>query len=222
MDLARLKGMDAEAAHALKNAGVPDAGELAAIDDLDGLAARSGLPRERVESLRDEARTRVEQLFERAGIRDPRELLTSDPEDIARRTGLSVPALAAYRAHAQRHVERQPPAAVDRVLLSERSSRARVEARGRVHEGVAIVTARLNEDDADLLARAGGDAVVLKERAATAAARVGGETFPALPIFRLREPGEDGPAEMRVRVAEIKDRAPPEAKRGILGRFRKG
>lgn len=222
MDLARLKGMDAEAAHALKHAGVADVGELAAVDDVDGLAGRSGLPRERVEALRDEARTRVEQVLERAGIRDPRELLTSDPEDLARRTGLSVPALVAYRAHAQRHVQGTPAPSIDRVLLSERSSRARVEARGRVHEGVAIVTARLNEDDADLLARAGGDAVVLKERAATAAARVGGETYPALPIFRLREPGENGPAEMRVRVAEIKDRAPLDAKRKILGRFRKG
>lgn len=221
MDLARLQGMDAEAAHALKNAGIPDAGELAAIDDVDGLAERSGLPRERVEALRDEARARVEQLFERAGIRDPRELLTSDPADIARRTGLTVAALVAYRSHAERHVEREPASSVDRVLLSERSSKARVEVQGRAHEGVAIVTARLNEDDAELLARAGGDAVVLKERAATAAVRVGGETFPALPIFRLREPGEDGPPEMRVRVAEIKDHKAEEPKRGFLARFRR-
>lgn len=104
----------------------------------------------------------------------------------------------------------------DRVVLLETSSKARVVRAGVAQEGLPIVTARVNDEDAKLLDGVTGDAVLLKERATTARVRLGGELLAPLPIYKADAAG----VETRVRVAEIKDR-PAEPRRGLLARLRR-
>lgn len=102
------------------------------------------------------------------------------------------------------------PIAEDAVVLLEGSPLARVRLGGSVHDAVRIVIAGPIERDIEVLSRAAGDVILLKEGATTAPVRVGERVRLSLPLYK--EKREEGRVrEVRVRVARIVPRRPPGA-----------
>lgn len=224
MELSSIPEIGPVNAGILAEGGVRTAAELAAHADIEALAQRTRMAPGRLEAFRAAVWSHLEAILEGAGVRDLDQLADADVSALAASTGLAPDSLALFQSAARQKLGRSPSGAPlaeaqaaarpDRVILSDGRATARVSLGGILHAGLAIVTLRMEEDEADVLARAPGDAVLLKERAVTAPARVGGVLHRDLPIYK--EQARDGGAtdEIRVRVAEIKDRrraasAPP-------------
>lgn len=205
MDLARIPDIGPVHAGILREAGITTVAELAALTDVEGLAARTKVHPATLEALQAAARAHVESLLEAAGVHGMEELARADLDVLAEGTGIPRSSLETFQRAARAKVTPLP----DRVLLAEGRATARVSLQGEVRSGLAIVTLRMEEDEEAVLARVGGDAVLLKERAATAPVRIGGVVHRALPIYKEIPVTDAAPQETRVRVAAIKDRKLP-------------
>lgn len=186
---------------ALAEAGVGDPADLAEAD-VDRLAERTGLSRETLTRYQGAAKAAVQRALENAGYRDDRALAAMELEDAIMKTNIAAPHLARIRDDARARLDSR---ASWKVVLSEAAPVARVHLREPV-ESVALLTARVDEDDASALARTATDAVLLRPTFDVATVRVGGEVHRDLPLYRLRRsPGADEPQEVRVRVADVRD-----------------
>lgn len=96
-----------------------------------------------------------------------------------------------------------------RVVLKDHSATARVQIGESWHEGVPIVTARVNDDAQDIITTMNADAVILQENATHALVRIEGFVHSSVPIFK---------DEVRVRVHEIRERQPAKDG-GMMGRL---
>lgn len=203
MQVSALPGGDADVEKALLQAGVPNAEQLSRQPDLASLAQRSGVALERLAALQDSARAEIERALQEAGVADESVLANADLALIAQRTGMPLVELARFRELARAAVGLPPEPT--RVLLREGAPTATVRFGATTVDDLPILTAAPREDATqDALQRFPGDAVVLQAGAATATARLAGATHASLPLFKLHEDG----SEIRVRVADIRERAP--------------
>lgn len=97
-----------------------------------------------------------------------------------------------------------------KVVLRDHSATARVLIGEAWHEGVPIVTARVHDDAQDIITAMNVDAVVLQENATHALVRIEGFVHSSVPIFK---------DDIRVRVHEIRERAPAKKEGGTMSRF---
>lgn len=216
VDLARIPEIGPDHARVLSEAGVRTAADLAALSDVHDLSRRTGLGLATLDAYRAAAWGLMEGLLEKAGVRGLDELARADLGPLAEATGIPRERLATFQAAARDRTAAAAPAPAprDRVILSEGRATARVSLGGALHEGLAIVTLRMEEDEAAVLERVPADAVLLKERAATAPARIGGALHRDLPIYKeqpravVDDAGGSAVEEVRVRVREIKDQRP--------------
>lgn len=215
MDLDSVPEIGPAFAQKLRDAGVANVEAFVVTEDLPALAERSGIDRERLESFRDAARGRVEQVLAEAGVTGPEGLATADHVALSMRTGLSVDYLARYREAAQ-HVLDGPEA---KVVLVEGAPVARVHLSGATHHAVPLVTATAAEDDDAVLTRAGGDAVLLKPETDAVPVLIAGITHRAIPLFKERRKEGGEVEEVRVRVVSIREVEEKPAKKGGLGRL---
>ena len=216
MDLASVPEIGRTFARKLQDAGVENVEAFVVTEDLAALAARSGVDEERLASFRDAARERVEQVLAEAGIHGPEALAAADHVALSERTGLSVDYIARYRAAAQHAVD-GPEA---KVVLVEGAPVARVHLSGATHHAVPLVTAGAADDEDAVLARAGGDAVVLRPQAEAASVLIAGVTHRALPLFKERRKEAGEMEEVRVRIVEIREVPAEEPKKkGGLGKL---
>lgn len=212
MDLASVPEIGPSFAKKLQDAGVENVESLVVWSDLDALAERSGVDRERLESFRDAARGHVERVLAEAGVNGPEDLAAADAPALSERTGLSTTYLARYREAAQ-HVVDGPEA---KVVLVDGAPVARVHLAGATHHAVPLVTAKPEDDDDTALARALGDAVLLKAERDTVPVLIGGVTHRDLPLFKERRKDGGEIEEVRVRVSQVNEvQAKPEKKGGI-------
>ena len=228
MEISGIPGMDPAHADAFAEAGLTSATELAVAMDLHALAQRTGVERETIEAYQAGARAQLESRLESAGVRGVEDLARADLDRLSATSGIPRAHLEAFQGAARARLGEiivdEPPAAEpaaaapprpalpDRVILSEGRATARVVLEGRERAGLSIVTLRMDEDEAHVLERAPGDAVLLRERAATAPARVDGVLHRDLPIYKARDAADgSGAEEIRVRVSAIKDRRPAPA-----------
>lgn len=229
MDVRFVPGVSNEDAAALAQAGIRSVAQLRAADPAAATPA-SGLSRERLEELvRAAVATRIltdipgldadalAVLLEH-GITDPDALAREDADALATRTGLDAEAIRGWQGAPR----------AEKILL--KGSVASVLFGGEWRTGVPIVTAMHADEIEAALASLDGDAVVLMQGSAEAIARVGEETFEAVPLYKERiARAEDGKGdvveEIRIRVEEIRPRRAPEpeepAGRGFLGRLRR-
>lgn len=212
MDLAYVPEIGPAFAQKIAGAGVPNVEALAVWDDLDALALRAGIDRDRIESFRDAARAHLERALADAGVQGPEALAVADVAALAQRTGLDREHLARYQRRAQD--------ALGKVVLLEGAPVARVHVGDATHHAVPLVTATQADDDDAVLARAGGDAVLLKPALDVVPVLIGGVTHRALPLYKERRAAEGVLEEVRVRVSAIRDVPPEEpAKKGGIGKL---
>lgn len=215
MELSRIPDIGPVYASILAEAGVATVADLAAVTDLEALAARTKVHPATLDAFRAAAAAHVQSLLEGAGVHGPEELARADVDALAASTGLARSSLVTYRRAARAKLglpEEDPvakPLPADRVILADGRATARVSLNGEIRAGVAIVTLFEGEDEAGALESAKGDAVLLRERAVTAPVRVDGVLHRDLPIFKEQAAEAEAPREIRVRVTEIKDRARP-------------
>lgn len=212
MDLAAVPEIGPAFAPKIGEAGLPTVEALAVWEDLEALATRSGIDRDRLGSFRDAARASVERALADAGVDGPAALAVADVGALAERTGLD-------RAHLERY-QRRARDALGKVVLLEGAPVARVQVGDATHHAIALLTATQADDEDAVLARAGGDAVLLKPDAEVVPALIAGVTHRALPLYKERR-GEDGAVEeVRVRIAQIREIPPEEPKKkGGIGRM---
>ena len=215
MDLASVPVIGPSFAARLRDAGVDTVEAFVVTEDLHRLTAESGIPLDRLESFRDAARERVEKVLADAGITGPEQLAQADHVALSMKTGLSVEYLARYREAAQHAVD-GPEA---KVVLVDGAPVARVHLAGVTHHAVPLVTATAADEDDVVLARAGGDAVLLKPQAEKVPVLIAGITHRELPLFKERRKDGGEVEEVRVRVAEIRDVEAKPEKKGGLGRL---
>lgn len=184
-------------AEKIREAGIPNAEALAVWEDLPALAERADIGVERLESFRDAARAAVERVLAASGVEGPEQLALADVDALADRTGLE-------RAYLERY-QRRAQDAVGKVVLAESAPVARVEVGGQTHHAVPLVTAGFGDDEAAVLSRAGGDAVLLRPRVQVVSALIGGSTHRGLALYKERRRGNGDVEEVRVRVSEIRD-----------------
>ena len=161
-----------------------------------------------------------------AGVDRVSKLALSDPADLAHRTGLPEARLAAWIAEARGGSATPGRSAAvakasmrgARVVLAEGLQRARVKVEQDVVAELPIITARVKESVEVKLKEFQGNVVVLKEKADTALIRVEQEVYEGLPLFK--EKLEEGAAEVRVRVAEIREKRVEPVVRNIGTRLR--
>lgn len=208
MELATVPEIGPEFAGKLVEAGIPNAEALAVWEDVDALAQRAGIDAERVESFRDAARSEMERILTGAGVEGPEALAVADVGALAERTGLE-------RAYLERY-QRRAQDALGRVVLLDDVAVARVHVGASTHHAVQLVTATAADEDDAVLARAGGDAVLLKPARDVAPVHIAGITHRALPLYKERRT-DTGVEEVRVRIAEIRE-VTDEKKKG-LGRL---
>jgi hypothetical protein len=227
MHLSRIPDI-AEHADTLAGAGLTTAAELAAITDLEALSQRTSMDRATLAGLQAAARAHLEGMLEEAGVRGLDDLAEADLDALSARSGIPRANLETLQDAARAKLGLPPapraaaPALPDRVVLMDGRASARVHLQGVERAGLAIVTLRMDEDEAAVLARAPGDAVLLRERAVTAPVRLDGVVHRDLPIYKERPVAQgEGREEIRVRVTEIKDRkgqahgAPAQAAGGV-------
>lgn len=219
MDLASVPEIGPSFAAKLRDAGIENVEAFVVTEDLLALSARSGIDEGRLESFRDAARERVERVLAEAGVNGPEELAAADHVALSMRTALSVEYLARYRQAAQHAVD-GPEA---KVVLVDGAPVARVHLAGATHHAVPLVTAGPTDDADAILARAGGDAVLLRPQAETVPVLIAGITHRELPLFKERRREGGDTEEVRVRVVEIRETQPPgekaPKKSGGLGRL---
>ena len=201
MELTSIPDLGATYAQMLRDAGVGSVAALAGVTDLDALAATTRIHAATLETFRAAAREMMERALGEAGVASPEDLVNADIEALVTRSGIERQHLARYQQAARERLG-LAPALPDRVVLRDGSAKAVVHHAGAAHEGVALVTVRIAEDEADALGRAGESAVVLKEKSPTAPVRLAGRDVGPLPIYKQREDG----SEFRVRVASVKER----------------
>jgi len=102
MDLARVHEIPPEDAKRLREAGIDSAATLAAVDDVDALAARAGIPPEALDAHRAAARAAMERVFADAGVGHEADLATANPREIAVATGLPLAQVEQFQAAAQK------------------------------------------------------------------------------------------------------------------------
>lgn len=220
MDLASVPEIGSSFARKLQDAGCENAEALVVWEDIGALAERSGIDHERLESFRDAARARVERVLADVGVTSPEQLATADPAELSERTGLSIAYLDRYR-HAAQHAVDGPGA---KVVLVDGAPVARVHLAGATHHAVPLLTAGVFDEDDAVLARAGGDAVLLKVDRDAVPALIGGITHRDLPLYKERRKDGGEIEEIRVRVTQIRDvpvagESAKEEKKGGLGRL---
>ncbi|MFA5861539.1 MAG: hypothetical protein WDA16_07575 [Candidatus Thermoplasmatota archaeon] len=203
MQVRTLPGGDADVEKSLLQAGVPNVEQLSRQHDLAALAHRSGITQERLVALQEAAREGVERALHEADVADETALAHADIITVAQKTGIALVELARFRELARAAVGLPPEPT--RVLLRDGAPTAIVRFGPASVENVVILTAAPREDASqEALHRFPGDAVVLQAGAATATARLAGSTHAALPLFKLNDDG----SELRVRVADIRERGP--------------
>lgn len=157
-----------------------------------------------------------------AGVRTVDELRHVDVEDVARRTGLRPAQLEGWRNEAARALEEGVEAAAKvteaaaveaekaAVVLRDRATTAKVRIRGVMHDNFPIITAKIEESQAEIAKTIEENAVLLKEQADTAWVRVEGEWHKNVPLFKEKlAEGErvagQAMEEVRVFVKEIRE-----------------
>lgn len=220
MHLSRIPDIGPEHADILAGAGLTTAAQLAAITDLEALSQRTSVDQETLAGLQAAARAHLERMLEEAGVRGVEDLADADLDQLSATSGIPRANLESFQDAAREKLGLAPlpraaarPALPDRVVLADGRATARVHLAGAERAGLAIVTLRMDDDEAAVLARAPGDAVLLRERAVTAPVRLDGVVHRDLPIYKERAvEGSEAKEEIRVRVTEIKDKArAPEA-----------
>jgi hypothetical protein len=217
MHLSRIAEIGPHHADVLAGAGLTTAAELAAVADLEALSQRTNVHPSTLEALQAAARAHLERMLEAAGVRGVEDLADADLDALSRESGIPRANLETFQDAARQKLGLPParreaaparPALPDRVVLMDGRATARVHLQGEARAGLAIVTLRMDEDEAAVLSRAPGDAVLLRERAVTAPVRLGGVVHRDLPIYKERPVAEGAEAreEIRVRVTQIKDR----------------
>ena len=197
MELSSVPEVGPSFAEKLREAGVPNAEALAVWEDLPALGERAEIDLDRVESFRDAARAKTEETLSAAGVSGPEALALADVEELSQRTGIE-------RAYLERY-QRRAQDAVGKVVLADAAPVARVEVAGQTHHAVPLVTATPGDDENAVLARAGGDAVLLRPRASVVSALIGGQAHRGLALYKERRGSTGDVEEVRVRVAEIRD-----------------
>lgn len=203
MHLSAVPEIDNETADKLLAAGVPNAEALSIWEDIVGLEERLGVGEGRVEGWRDAARQAVERALQTAGIQGPEMLATAELVPLSDKTRIEI----AYLAHYQRKARDS----LGKVVLAEAAPIARVHLGEDRHEAVPLVTAGWSDEDDAVLARAGGNAVLLKPSAEVVLAVIGGVTHRALPLYKERRSDDGAIEEVRVRVVEIREVLPGQA-----------
>lgn len=209
---------DAARAHlerVLSDAGVLDPASLAEAD-MATISAQTGIDEAYLARYQSSARDYIAAALSREGLSEPSSLATAeDLAGVAERTGIQLAALVRLRDGARERAA--TPAQPDRVLLVEGAALARVRVAGVEVRDVALVTPGPSDAvDEDVLVRAGGDAVLLREGADVVPALVGGVTHRGLPLYKERRRGEGDAEEVRIRVREIRE---VRESKGMLGRF---
>jgi hypothetical protein len=155
-------------------------------------------------------------------VRTVEELRHIDVEDIAQRTGLKPAQLETWRNEAARTLEQGVEAAAKAteraaveaekaaVVLRDRATTARVRVHGILHENFPIITAKLDESQAEIAKTIEENAVLLKEQADTAWVRLEGEWHKNVPIFKEKlaegeKAARGAVEEVRVFVKEIRE-----------------
>jgi transposase-like protein len=157
-----------------------------------------------------------------AGVRTVEELRAINVEDIAQRTGLKPAQLQGWRDEAARALAQGVEAAAQAtsqaaeeaekaaVVLRDRATTAKVRLHGVLHENFPIITAKLDESQAEVSRTIQENAVLLKEQADTAWVRIEGEWHKNVPLFKEKLAEGEAAAkgaveEVRVFVKEIKE-----------------
>lgn len=185
---------------ALAEAGVADPADLAAAD-VESLSDRTGLSRGTLVRYQGAAKAAVQRALENAGFRDDHALAAMELEDAIMKTNIGATHLARMRDEARARLESR---ATWRIVLAESAPIARVHLKEAV-ENVALLTARMDEDDASALARTATDAVLLRPTFDVATVRVGGETHREIPLYKERRSASGDLQEIRIRVADVRD-----------------
>lgn len=157
-----------------------------------------------------------------AGVKTLEELRNIDVQDMAERTGLKGDQLRKWRDEAARALEEGvetaakaiPRAAAEAqkvvVVLKDRATTAQVRVRGVMHDNFPIITAKLDESQAEIAKTIEENAVLLKEQADTAWVKIEGEWHKNVPLFKQKlAEGETAARgaleEVRVFVKEIRE-----------------
>lgn len=185
----------------LAEAGVGDPADLATAD-VEALSGKTGLSRETLVRYQSAAQSAVERALENAGYRDDATLAAMELEDAIMKTGIGATHLARFRDEARQRLDSR---ATWKVVLAEAAPLARVHLQ-QAHEGVQLLTARPDEEEALAFARSATDAVVLKPATDVAVVRIGGEVHRDLPLYKERRDAASGELrEIRVRIADVRD-----------------
>lgn len=209
MDLTEIAGIGPGYQDRLTGAGVPDVAALARHDDLDALATATGIPRAKLGEFAEAARRMAEHPS------------TETDESAGPDAGHEhAEGPASTREAAEELVMAVRQAAEEmRVVLTERASTARVRLKGMWHDDVHIVPAKDDENERSIAEALKRNAVILRGKTETAVAVINDEVHENLPIFqeRLKKGAKDVREEVRVRVAEVRERAAsPESPLGKL------
>ena len=157
-----------------------------------------------------------------AGVKTVEDLRHVDVGALASETGIKAATLEAWRNEAARALEQGVEAAAQAterasaeadkaaVVLKDRATTARVRVNGVMHENFPIITAKLEESQAEIAKTIDENAVLLKEQADTAWVRIEGEWQKNVPIFKERLAEGERAArgaveEVRVFVKEIRE-----------------
>lgn len=143
------------------------------------------------------------------GVATVEDLASADAEKLADDLGVPVERARAFVREAQSLADAgaAAPEASWRVVLRDRAATATLRAGERLVDALPIVTARPGEDLAELRSEVDHDAVVLAQGESTAWVRLADGWHAGVPLFKERM-GEEGATEIRVRVHEIRERAP--------------
>lgn len=203
---------------ALADAGVADPAELAEADMAE-LREKTSLSESYLERYQTAARAHVKKQLEAAGYTDATSIAAIENlEDAVMKTGIGAAHLARYRDEARAALEDR---ADWKVVLVEGAPVARVTVAGATHDAVPILAASAADDDEAVLARAGGDAVLLKPTMDAVPVVIAGARYADVQLYKERRKPDGEVEEVRVRVSEVREI--PEKKKGGLGRlFRRG
>lgn len=201
-------------ARTLQDAGVESAEALAAWDDLEGLAARSGVSLERLESFRDAARARMESILAQAGVADPAELAAASLDDLQGATGIAEAHLRRYQDAARAHVRKLLVDAGygDARALSEMDVDV-----AAAQTGIAARHLVAYRDVAIAEIAAGPDRVVLLDGAPLARVRAAGVTHEAIPLVTLGASDDEAEVFSRANGPAVLLRADADTAPALVG-----
>lgn len=157
-----------------------------------------------------------------AGVKTVEDVRHIDVEEVARKTGLRAGTLERFRDEAARLLEEGVEAAASAaeeaarraeetaVVLRDRATSAKVRLDGVLHENFPIITAKIEESQAEIAKTIEENAVLLKEQADTAWVRLEGEWHKNVPIFKEKlaegeKAARGAVEEVRVFVKEIRE-----------------